>query len=213
MFRHDELMALFSQPMQFPWLYEFKERIEQRFNIRVAYIEYDFAQRIQRNNFSVYMYSKADYEAIAVFNGFISDINERILDDMLSDIFAEGKIVGINFVKVENYHCFIECTTFEELMRYEYGLISEKYTSDIRNEVNTRLAVFRFINSTAVCIFENQREIDDFIQGGKFKRLNDKIISILKSVDKYGFIQDNEVHVICDTLDSFRANPMYLRDI
>ncbi len=98
-------------------------------------------------------------------------------------------------------------------MRYEYGMTVEKYASDIQNEVNACLAVFRFINSTAVCIFENQCEIDDFIQSGKFEHLNNKIISLLKSIDKYGFIQDNEVHVVCDTLDNFRANPMYLRDI
>lgn len=206
-------MELFSKPMQFPWLYEFKQRIEQRFNVRIAYIKYDFAERIQRHNFSVYMYSKADYKKIAVFDGFISDINEHILNEMMSDIFSEEKIIEINSVKVENFYCFIKLTSFEELIRYKYSLLSEKYISDIQNEVNVRLAVFRFINFTAVCIFEKQSEIDDFIQSGKFEHLNNKIISLLKSIDKYGFIKDDEVRVVCDTLDKFRANPMYLRDI
>ncbi len=99
-FRHDELMALFSQPMPFPWLYKFKERIEQRFNVRVACIEHEFIKRIPRHNFSVYMYSKADYKAMAVFDGYISDINEPVLNEILSDIFSEEKLLRLILSKL-----------------------------------------------------------------------------------------------------------------
>lgn len=59
------------------------------------------------------MFSGEDYNKISIVDGKISDINERKLDSILSEIIRRNRYEDFILKSGESFHCYIQRYYFE----------------------------------------------------------------------------------------------------
>lgn len=149
---------------------------------------------------------------ISIVDGKISNINERKLDVILSEIIQQNRYEDFRLRSGETVHCYIQRFYFELQARECWYSELKKYTNDLE-KLSLNVGKIMIYNGDVICLFDTIDDIDSFKASGLLKELNRKVISILRSMDDFGFIKEYENHVICDTMENYKKNPMYLRDI
>lgn len=208
------LSSKLSAPEKYkPLISDFKKEIEREFQCRVAYIDCEYVRLCKSYDFLVYMFSGEDYNKISIVDGKISDINERKLDSILSEIIRRNRYEDFILKSGESFHCYIQRFYFELQARECWYSELKKYTVDLEKltlNIADRIIIH---NGDVICLFDTIADIDRFIDSGLLKELNNRVISVLRSMDDFGFVKEDENHVLCDTMENYKKNPMYLRDI
>lgn len=208
------LSSKLSAPEKYkPLISDFKKEIEREFQCRVAYIDCEYVRLCKSYDFLVYMFSGEDYNKISIVDGKISDINERKLDSILSEIIRRNRYEDFILKSGETFHCYIQRFYFELQARECWYSELKKYTVDLEKMTLNNADRIIIHNGDVICLFDTIADIDRFIDSGLLKELNNRVISVLSSMDDFGFVKEDENHVFCDTTENFQKNPMYLRDI
>lgn len=208
------LRGKLSAPEKYkPLISDFKKEIEREFQCRVAYIDCEYVQLCKSYNFLVYMFSGEDYNKISIVDGKISDINERKLDAILSEIIRRNRYDDFILKSGEAFHCYIQRYYFELQARECWYSELKKCTIDLDKLSLHNVSKIIIHNGDVICLFDTTDDIDVFKASGLLKELNKRVISILRSMDDFGFVKEDENHVLCDTTENYKKNPMYLRDI